>query len=257
MNGEIKCRVFIDDISVNGLSGPSSIGWTLVFIQRRGFDYRTAKNILKKDFILIFTIFFNTTLLKAENWQTSSGEFSGTKFSSLKKINNNNVHKLKLAWKYKNGHIPKLKPLRINNQSTPIFTGKNLIVTSVDGNLISLNPLTGKEKWRTKLRGPVGKRGLTFNDGNIFVPTSQGVVVVKEFDGKINEEYGEKGFIGYYGEKFLTLVPPIIDNNNLLVAHQSKIESYSLPDGKTNWKLDLNGARVWSDFLLIKKLTQF
>ncbi len=204
--------------------------------------------MFKKYLYLIFLISFYGTGLKSENWFTSSGNYSSTKYSELNKINKNNVNKLKLAWKYNNGHIPKLKPMRVNNQSTPIYTGKSLIVTSVNEYVISLNPATGVENWRIKLRGPVGKRGLTFFKDNIYVPTSQGIVVINEKNGKINEKYGEKGFIGYYGEKFLTLVPPIIHNENIFVAHQKKIENYSLPEGKTKWKLDLNGARVWSGF---------
>lgn len=201
--------------------------------------------------IIIFT--FVSTSLKSEDWFTSAGNYSSTKYSKLKKINIKNVSKLQQAWKYKNGYIPKIKPLRSNNQLTPIFTGKSLIVTSGDGYLISLNPSNGDEKWRIKLRGPVAKRGLTFFKGNIYTPTSQGIVVINEITGKINKKFGEEGYIGYYGEKFLTLVAPIIENDNIFIAHQKKIESYTLPEGKTNWKLDLNGARVWSGFSYDKK----
>ena len=205
--------------------------------------------LTNKKFYLAFFYFLSLTLnmvVANEIWFTSSGDYKSSKYSNLTNINKDNIKKLDVSWIYENGYLAPTKNFRISNQSTPIFTGKSLIMTSLDGYLISLDPSNGSELWRLKLRKPVGKRGLIFNKGNIFTPTSQGIVVVREDTGKINETFGEKGFIGKYGERFDTLVPPIINENNIFVAHRTKIESYSLPDGKSKWKLDLNGSRVWS-----------
>ena len=73
----------------------------------------------------------------------------------------NNAQNLKLNWIYKNGYLPKG---RTNNQATPIYTGRYLITTSLDNYLISLDPKTGGEIWRTKLPGPIAKRGLSFKE---------------------------------------------------------------------------------------------
>ena len=199
---------------------------------------------------IFFYFFLFFSILKSENtdWFQSNGNNQAQRYSNLDLINTKNILGLKNIWIYENGFKPPSSPRRTNSQLTPIFTGKSLIVNSVDGYLISLNPGTGEEIWRTKLRTPVAKRGVTYASNKIFVPTSQGVVVINENDGSINKNFGENGFIGYYGEDFLTLLPPIIEGNNLLVAHQKKIESYKLPEGKTNWSLNLNGARIWSGF---------
>jgi len=199
-------------------------------------------------FIVLILLWSNLALSEDDAWKISSGNIESHKFSKLKEINQTNIQKLEVAWTYRSGYKNPTDKNRRNNQTTPIFTGTSIIISSIDGFLISVNPLTGIENWRTKLRNPVGKRGLNFYEKNIFVPTSEGIVIVNELNGKINKDFGKEGFIGYYGEDFLSLVPPIIDNNNLLVAHQKKIESYALPSGKTNWSLKLNGARIWSPF---------
>ena len=43
-----------------------------------------------------------------------------------------------------------------------------------------------------------------------------------------------------------SLVPPIILKDKMIVAYLNSIVSHDLPSGKINWKLDLNGSRVWS-----------
>ena len=174
-------------------------------------------------FIILILLWSNLALSEDDVWKISSGNIESHKFSKLKEINQTNIQKLEVAWTYRSGYKNPTDKNRRNNQTTPIFTGTSIIISSIDGFLISVNPLTGIENWRTKLRNPVGKRGLNFYEKNIFVPTSEGIVIVNELNGKINKDFGKEGFIGYYGEDFLSLVPPIIDNNNLLVAHQKKL----------------------------------
>ena len=196
-------------------------------------------------FKLIFLVIF---LLPSysENWHTSSGNYKSLKYSELEKINSANVKDLNLAWIYKNGFNPDEDIyFRYNNQATPVFTGKSLIVTSLDDNIISIDPETGKENWRIKITHPAGKRGLTYFDDNIFVPSGVGIFVISEKTGNFNSQYGKEGLIS--GKNIeVTFVPPIVLKNKIFVAHKSFIASYDLPSGKINWKLDLNGSRIWS-----------
>ena len=54
----------------------------------------------------------------------------------------------------------------------------NMLYTSGQ---IAINPETGVEKWRLQLDGYLlAKRGFTYHDGNIFVPSSNGIYVVNE-----------------------------------------------------------------------------
>jgi len=198
-------------------------------------------------FILIIILINLTSFSYSDNWFTSSGNYHSSKYSNLDQINDKNIDSLSNAWIFENGFNPSKKEFFYNNQATPIFTGKSLIVTSLDNYVISLNPETGKEIWRVKIDspGPMARRGLTYYDKNIFVPTTNGIYVINETDGKLNLSFGNNGIIGV-DKKIISLVPPIINKNKIFIIYKSFITSHELPTGKLLWKKNLNGARVWS-----------
>ena len=210
-------------------------------------------NIFMKLLVFLFFIlnYFHLNAIASENeaiWNYSNGNYQGHKYSSLKKIDVSNVNSLKKAWSHSNGFIPSIKN---NSQVIPVFTGKSIITSSVDGYVISLNPANGKENWRTKLSKPVAKRGMVFLKENqiVLVTTRKGVVAIDERSGKINKNFGNNGVYG----KGLSLVAPIVNNKNIHIAFRTKIESFVLKTGKKRWSFDLNGARVWSGFSFDKK----
>lgn len=200
-----------------------------------------------KFFLIFITIFFYSNSLYSENWFTSAGNYNSSKYSNLNQINKENVNQLENIWVYNNGFKPnKKKNNYLNNQATPIFTGKNLIVSSLDNSLIALNPETGKERWRIKLDGYLlAKRGFTYHNGNIFVPSSNGIYIVKDETGELNTEVGKNGVIGSELNN-LSLVPPIIHENKIFTIFLTFITSHDISTGKLLWKKELNGARVWS-----------
>ena len=139
---------------------------------------------------------------------SSNGKLNNaSKYSNLDQINKENINQLKKAWVYKSGFTP-IKKGHQNNQATPIFTGKNLIVNGLDKSIVALDPETGEERWSVQLesKGPVARRGFTFNNGNIFVPSGNGIYIIDEQTGKLNTNLGNKGKI----HSKLSLVPPVI-----------------------------------------------
>ncbi len=200
--------------------------------------------MLRIIFVFLFITIKFTFPSYSETWFTSSGNYYSSKFSNLNHINRMNIKDLNTAWMYKNGFTSYKKNFFINNQTTPIFTGNSLILTSLDNYVISVNPSNGKENWRIKISNPTGKRGLTYFKGNIFVPSYNGVYVINETTGKINVLYGKSGLIGT--ENDVSLVPPIVLKDKIFIAYKKFITSHDLPSGNLNWRLDLNGARVWS-----------
>ena len=132
-------------------------------------------------FYIIFLIqyFFaiDSDSLSAE-WFTSAGDYNSIKFSKIETINTDNANNLELAWTFKNGFVPdKNSTFRNNNQATPIFTGKYLISSSMDGFVIAMNPQNGKEIWRTKIDNPAARRGFTYFGENIFIPSGKGHII--------------------------------------------------------------------------------
>jgi quinoprotein glucose dehydrogenase len=203
--------------------------------------------LIIKFLILFVTITSQINNSYANEWFTSSGNYHSSKYSSLDQITLYNLNNLKKAWIYENG----FKPLKeennyANNQATPIFTGKNLIVSSLDNSLIALNPETGEENWRLKLDGYfLARRGFTYHEGNIFVPSSNGIYIVNENTGKLNTEIGKNGLIASE-LRDLTFVPPIINDNKIYTIFLTFITAHDISTGKLLWKKELNGARVWS-----------
>jgi len=205
-------------------------------------------NIKINFFFILTTVLINLTSFSySENWFTSSGDYYSSKYSNLNQINDKNIDNLSNIWTYKNGFAPSKKEFFYNNQATPVFTGKSLIVTSLNNFVISLNPENGKENWRVKIdsNGIMARRGMTFHNGNIFVPTSNGIYVINEKSGKLNFSFGNNGVVGV-NEAIISLVPPIINKNKIFIIYKSFITSHELPSGKLLWKKNLNGARVWS-----------
>lgn len=197
-------------------------------------------------YVIFLFFFILSTISSASEWLTSSGNYDSLKYTDLKQINDSNANNIDLAWVFKNGFVPdKNSYFRNNNQATPIFTGKYLISSSLDDYVIAINPENGDEIWRTKIENPAAKRGLTFYDGNIYVPSGKGVFILREHDGSLNKNYGKNGLIEIkYNSK--TLVPPIVLKNKIIIAYLTSIASHSLPSGDLNWEIDLNGSRVWS-----------
>ena len=225
-------------------------------VMQKTYVYIKLIEVLNKIFsikVLIFTTFSflllnSETFPKEEYWNFSNGNFEAHKFSKLKEINTGNISNLKIAWTHKNGFTPKNKN---NSQITPIFTGKSVIISTVNDNLISLDPSNGEEKWRIKLKNPTAKRGLLYLEQykSIFASTGSGVIAIDETTGQINKNLGKEG---YFGES-KSLLSPIVYKEKVLVAFLNKVESFSLKEGKRNWSLNLNGARVWSGFSYDKK----
>ncbi len=193
--------------------------------------------------IITLIFFYSNSTLQSEEWFTSAGNYNASKYSNLDQINRENINQLNKAWVYKSGFTP-IKKNHQNNQATPIFTGKNLIVNGLDKSIVALNPETGEERWRVQLesKGPVARRGFTYNNGNIFVPSGNGIYIIDEQTGKLNTNLGKKGKI----HSKLSLVPPVIYKDKIYSIFLTFITAHEISTGKYLWKKSLNGARVWS-----------
>jgi quinoprotein glucose dehydrogenase len=175
------------------------------------------------------------------SWFRSGGNDKSMKYSSLTQINKNNFSKLERAWIYHSGN-------QGNVETNPIFTLNMVFTTNRDGFVIAIDASNGLEVWRTKLPGEVGKRGLTYSNNLIYVPTSEGVFVLNVLDGSINLKYGSKGKFGNSG----SALPPVVTNESIITANITSIESFNINTGKLNWATSMEKEgfkpRIWSGF---------
>jgi len=178
------------------------------------------------------------------DWTRSGANNNSDKYSSLSQIRKKNVTNLKIAWINKSGWA--LNP-QDSVQSNPIFAENTLITTNLDGKLIGISPENGSEKWRLSLPVPVGRRGLTYHDGRIYVPTSDGVYVVNTQTGKIDPTLGNKGKFG----DSMSVLPPVVISNKIFVANfAGVVEAWDKNTGKSLWQTSLAKdnvvPRLWS-----------
>ena len=206
-------------------------------------------------FLFFFTIFFLLTSKVSAEWFHSNKNFNSTRLSELTQITKDNISNLKQAWIYNSGSIKDKNTV----QATPIFTGKYLIISTLSGELQAIKPDDGNLVWKIKLPPPVGRRGFSFSDEIIYVPTKKGVVAISEQDGVININIGKKGYFG----NDISLVPPIIHNDKVFVATLNNgIKSYNFKDGTLNWTREISPKiiapsdgkiRIWSGFSFDEK----
>ena len=200
--------------------------------------------LLSLFFILLFGPFSEGALSTSNNndWFHSAGNFQAHRYTTNNQINKSNIKQLDQIWVYRSGHINKNDTV----QSSPIFTGGKIISSTSLGDIYALNPINGKEIWRTHLGQPAARRGLTFYNGSlkkIFAPTNQGIVEINENTGKVEHTYTSG----------ISLLAPIIQNNQLIIATLSNgIKSFDLETKNLLWEVNLTknnvSPRIWSGF---------
>ncbi len=84
-------------------------------------------------------------LTQSADWSVYLGGAESSQFSSLKQINKQNVHKLKLAWSYNSGSEDSNNWSQI--QCNPIIVEGVLFGTSPELMLFALNAATGELIW--------------------------------------------------------------------------------------------------------------
>ncbi len=157
-----------------------------------------------------FPLAQSETARKGE-WPAYGGENRASKYSSLDQINQSNVHKLRIAWRWESpdGEIlkqhPELRPGEF--QATPIMAGGVLYTSTAMSQVVAIDPRTGKTIWRFdpqtwRVRWPTVKgflhRGVAYwSDGRqarIFIVTGDSrLIALDAKTGRKIAQFGEDG----------------------------------------------------------------
>lgn len=195
------------------------------------------------------TFFFAVVLISAEKvvastWETSAGNEHSQRHFNGSQINPENIDDLELLWRFDSGFSKKFDTV----QSTPIFTGENIITVNLRGQVIALNPTSGSIRWQQNLSMPVGRRGLLFfkkknEPGSLYVPTKNGIAVLNPENGHV------RGTI----DSGMSLLQPIIFNEKIYVATlHDGVKAFDLDTHRQIWHKPLNtegvNVRIWSGF---------
>ena len=176
------------------------------------------------------------------NWPRSHGGFSSMRFSSLKKINKDNINKLKLAWIYNSRDGKK------GIQANPIIYDGLVYVPTPGNHIVCLDGVTGKEIWKYKVEKGynAAKRGLLIfkdkkkNTLKLYFTNDDQLISLNAKNGQPIKSFGKNGIIKIGSSP----IPPVIIDDKLVVAtFRPSIEVYDVNTGKLYWKYYLRDSK--------------
>ena len=182
------------------------------------------------------------------DWSAYGRNTGGQRFAQFTQINTSNVKDLKVAWTYHTGE------LAINGseyQTTPLKVGNTMYMCTPRNQVIALDPVTGKEKWRfdpkikensgnktwkrcrgigyTELSAPeAGEQPAIAGNKRIISTTVDGRIFSLDAEtGKLDTSFGNNGFVNLldglgasaYGSYYLTSAPLVADGVVMVGGH--------------------------------------
>ena len=136
-----------------------------------------------------------------DNWPNYGNDRGAQRYSPLTQITPANVTSLKVAWTY---HMKPADATRVaTTQTTPLVVDGVMYLGSPYGNIVALDPVSGKELWSYKLPGNTrpAPRGMAYWPGDkdyapeLLFGTNDGKLVASNVKtGKPAEKFCDKGF---------------------------------------------------------------
>ncbi len=156
------------------------------------------KSFLRTTIHLCLSAVVATSLCFAQSpqtgWPVYNGGLDGDHYSRLTQINRDNVHLLQQAWSYDTGEKGGI-------QTNPLIVGRILYAYTPKTEVIALDAVTGKLKWKFDSGIVAGQpaRGVTYwNDGNrgrIYASVMNFLFCLDADTGKLITGFGENGHI--------------------------------------------------------------
>lgn len=167
-------------------------------------------------YLLILSLFGSDSFAQSarQEWRFYGGDAGGMRFSPLKQINRTNVTRLKRAWTYHTGELPKTMGSTITAfECTPIVIDGVLYLSTPTGRIIALDAETGSEMWKfdphagiNVKRDVQAHRGVAYWEGQssdgrkidrrILFGTSDGrLIALDALTGKPCSDFGTGGTV--------------------------------------------------------------
>ena len=208
-------------------------------------------------------------------WRHYGRDAGGARYSPLRQIDRTNISRLKPAWMYNTGEIPRGRSRSF--EATPLMVGGHLFFITPLGQIIALDPATGKEIWRYDAKvnpetrfGDFTSRGVStwvdsrkratdFCRRRIFAPTVDArLFALDAATGKLCAEFGDSGFINLRAglrnapqnnsEYEVTSPPAIVRDlvitgsavadNNRIDAASGEVRAFDARTGQLRWTWD-------------------
>ncbi len=134
-------------------------------------------------------------------WPYYRGDLAGTGFSSLSRINPDNVDRLQLAWSYSLRDDDATNSRNPNSQATPIVVAGTMYLPTVNS-IVALDPVTGEMQWEHELaEGRPSRRGVSYWSGNsseaprIIFTAGLTLNAIDATTGQVVADFGRAGVV--------------------------------------------------------------
>tara|TARA_Y100001970_G_scaffold290242_1_gene423185 strand:- start:382 stop:2391 length:2010 start_codon:yes stop_codon:yes gene_type:complete len=167
------------------------------------------------------------------DWKRSHGNHSSNKFSNLKKINTENVHKLEVAWTH-------TFDLKNDVPGNPIYFNGLIYVATPYKSLVALSALDGKKIWEHKTEGQPARRGMMVHEDEkpkIYFCDQMNLIAIYASNGKYVSEFGKNGKIKL--KEYCQITPVIFKDKIVIATFEPSIEVYDRIKGKLLWRFYL------------------
>ncbi|HME05958.1 MAG TPA: pyrroloquinoline quinone-dependent dehydrogenase [Bryobacteraceae bacterium] len=191
------------------------------------------------------------------DWPAYGGGPEDIRYSPLKQINRTNVERLQIAWTFDTGDSFRGSEFQCN----PLIVGGTLYATTPRANLVALDAVTGKLKWRFEpgqgqhFIGKMRNRGVAYWAGEgrerVFTAWRPYLYSIDAQTGKPDPAFGDKGRIdlrdnlGREPKNMVSLSTPGLVYKDLLIigslisetlpASPGDIRAYDVRTGKLRW----------------------
>lgn len=177
------------------------------------------------------------------SWKRSHSNNWNSKFLNSRKINEENVQKLKLVWQHKY-ILKKNNNWKENIEINPVFADGKVIYISADWKINVINAEDGKLIWSKQFIFKPTRRGFVYYDKYIFITSGNKLFKIKLENGELDNNFGKNGTV-FVGN---VLVAPNIYNNQIILTNTKGIVSlYNTKDGEKKFSLSINKDKLVSD----------
>ncbi len=204
-------------------------------------------------------------LEETDTWIRSNGGDFSNKYSIYDQINKNNIKKLKLDFKIDLDNTIFKKKWMNNVETNPIYFDGLLYIITPFKELLAIDILNKKIKWKFKSLKKIDSRGITLwinqrdkKNSCLFVPIRNGIFCINYKTGELNKRLGNNGFI----KTGIVRAAPVIWKDNVVVAtvNDQKVKIISLDDGEITEIINIHpkdrkfkGGSPWGGISLDKK----
>lgn len=182
----------------------------------------TATLLLRSVAAMTVAIVLNTNeTLHAQSaagadWPYYRGDLSGTGFSALDQITQENVGSLTESWRISLRGAATENNRNPNSQATPIVVNNLMYLPTAD-QIVALNPVSGEEVWSHPIQeGRPSRRGVSYWQGErgysarIFFTAASSLVALDANTGELVSQFGDGGRVAL-DPRYLS-VPLVYDN---------------------------------------------